>query len=340
VDESAYGFLIDPTCGLITGTPTQTGTYQFTVIVTDAFLNTSTPVTFTWKVTGGGLSFTAPGNQTNAVGDKVNLAMSGASGGTAPYTWSASGLPAGLSMNASTGVVSGTITAGSATPATVTVTLSDSAKTTPVTQTFTWTVPVAGPSISAPTVPASTVGTKVSTTASYTCASTPCTFTLQNAPSWLTITSTSGSAITLGGTPDKTGSNGGITITVKDSKGKTAISSAFAWPVSAAPTPPSINFSNSPTPTKSGSSRTGYTYTFTPQSQSCSAGGCTYSVTATEYQSSRWGGGSWVPVSGFNVGSSGNVTVSNPGSGQYQITVTIKDKNGATDSDTFTWTLS
>ena len=50
-----------------------------------------------------------PGNQTTTVGTTVNLPLS-ASGGTAPYTWSATGLPPGLGINATTGVISGTPT--------------------------------------------------------------------------------------------------------------------------------------------------------------------------------------------------------------------------------------
>ena len=44
-----------------------------------------------------------PGNQTASVGTAFNLALS-ASGGTTPYTWSATGLPAGLTISTSTGV--------------------------------------------------------------------------------------------------------------------------------------------------------------------------------------------------------------------------------------------
>ncbi len=54
-----------------------------------------------------------PGNQTSTVGTAVTLNNS-ATGGTPPYTWSATGLPPGLSISSSTGQVTGTpTTAGS-----------------------------------------------------------------------------------------------------------------------------------------------------------------------------------------------------------------------------------
>jgi Putative Ig domain len=47
-----------------------------------------------------------------------------ATGGTAPYTWAAENLPAGLTLNANTGVLSGTPT-GPAGPANVKITVTD-----------------------------------------------------------------------------------------------------------------------------------------------------------------------------------------------------------------------
>jgi subtilase family serine protease len=91
---------------------------------------------------GGGTnpSVNNPGNQTSTVGTAVSLQLS-ASGGTAPYTWSASGLPAGLSISSS-GRISGTpTTAGTSN---VTVTVTDSASKTG-SASFSWTVnPVGG----------------------------------------------------------------------------------------------------------------------------------------------------------------------------------------------------
>ena len=84
------------------------------------------------------LVVTNPGNQTNVVGTNVNLAIS--ANGTASY--SATGLPAGLSINAGTGVVSGTLsTVGTSN---VTVTASDRQGATASTG-FIWTVTSSGP---------------------------------------------------------------------------------------------------------------------------------------------------------------------------------------------------
>ncbi|HEX8094794.1 M4 family metallopeptidase, partial [Jatrophihabitans sp.] len=55
--------------------------------------------------TTGGVTVTNPGSQSGTVGTAKSLQMS-ASGGSAPYSWTATGLPAGLSINASTGLIS------------------------------------------------------------------------------------------------------------------------------------------------------------------------------------------------------------------------------------------
>jgi subtilisin family serine protease len=59
--------------------------------------------------TPGTPSVANPGNRTGTVGTATSLQLS-ASGGTPPYTWSATGLPTGLSINASSGLISGTPT--------------------------------------------------------------------------------------------------------------------------------------------------------------------------------------------------------------------------------------
>ncbi|WBQ03070.1 M4 family metallopeptidase [Kribbella sp. CA-293567] len=67
---------------------------------------------------------TNPGAQTSTAGTADTLQLA-AAGGTTPYSWSATGLPAGLTVNASTGLISGTPTA--AATSTVTATVTDAA---------------------------------------------------------------------------------------------------------------------------------------------------------------------------------------------------------------------
>ena len=88
----------------------------------------------------GTVTVTSPGNQSTAVGTAVSLPLT-ASGGTAPYTWTATGLPAGLSINSGTGTISGTPT--TAATSTVAVTATDSASHSGSTS-FSWTVGTTG----------------------------------------------------------------------------------------------------------------------------------------------------------------------------------------------------
>jgi serine protease len=92
---------------------------------------------------GGSVTVTNPGSQTGTVGTATSLTLS-ASGGVTPYTWTATGLPAGLSINASTGVISGTPT--TATTYSVTATATDSTSPTHLTgsTTFSWVINPSG----------------------------------------------------------------------------------------------------------------------------------------------------------------------------------------------------
>jgi hypothetical protein len=90
---------------------------------------------FTGSATPGGPAVTNPGNRSTVVNTATSLQLA-ATGGTAPYTFSATGLPPGLSISAS-GLISGTpTTVGNYT---VTATVTDSASATGST-TFTWAI--------------------------------------------------------------------------------------------------------------------------------------------------------------------------------------------------------
>ena len=58
----------------------------------------------------GGVTVTNPGSKSGTVGTAISSFTLSASGGTAPYTWSATGLPPGVTIGSSTGTVSGTPT--------------------------------------------------------------------------------------------------------------------------------------------------------------------------------------------------------------------------------------
>ncbi|MFE9611547.1 M4 family metallopeptidase [Streptomyces sp. NPDC006012] len=84
-----------------------------------------------------GVTVTNPGNQSSTVGTAVNLQISASSSNAGALTYSAAGLPAGLSINSSTGLVSGTPTTAGGNSTTVTVKDSTGAT---GTASFTWTV--------------------------------------------------------------------------------------------------------------------------------------------------------------------------------------------------------
>ena len=95
----------------ISGTPTATGTASFTVTVTDT---SPTPLTATQAfsiIVVSVLTITTTSLPPGQVGVPYSQALA-ATGGTGPYTWSVTfgRLPNGLSLNPSTGVISGTPT--------------------------------------------------------------------------------------------------------------------------------------------------------------------------------------------------------------------------------------
>ena len=131
---------INPTTGAITGTLSYTSAGPYTVIVTASDGTLSGSQTFTWTVTNVNRApvVTAIANQTSAENATITLAVTASDPDGDALTYSATGLPAGLSINPTTGAITGTLSYTSAGPHTVTVTASDG--TLSASQSFTWTV--------------------------------------------------------------------------------------------------------------------------------------------------------------------------------------------------------
>ena len=159
------GLSISPISGLITGTVTSDAVpnspYAVTVTVTDdGSPNKSADTSFDWIVNAinNAPAVTLIPDQTNNVADTVNLAVTAADidlGNTLNY--SAAGLPTGLSIDISSGLISGTITSGADlnSPYTVTVTVTDDGTPNKNAQTgFSWMVNSedSGPTNNAPTI--------------------------------------------------------------------------------------------------------------------------------------------------------------------------------------------
>jgi hypothetical protein len=83
----------------------------------------------------------SPGNQTSGVGTALTLQLEGADPESSPITYSASGLPTGLTLNTNTGFISGTPTAVGTFNTRATVSDGNSS----LTQAFTWTISAALP---------------------------------------------------------------------------------------------------------------------------------------------------------------------------------------------------
>jgi hypothetical protein len=103
------GLKLHPATGLISGTPTGTGTTDFTVTVTDAESPPASASVTESITVPAALEVTTVSLPAATTGSPYSATLT-AAGGTAPYTWSitAGTLPPGLTLDASTGVISGT----------------------------------------------------------------------------------------------------------------------------------------------------------------------------------------------------------------------------------------
>ena len=143
------GLTLQPTTGVISGSPTVGGNFRFTAQVSSPTETKTGPGTttasaiFSMTVDVAALSITTDGDSLPAATAGVPYSVKlEAVGGLTPYTWSITDgtLPPGLKLHPATGVISGTPTAGGPYAFTATVTDSES---TPQTQSLSGSITVA-----------------------------------------------------------------------------------------------------------------------------------------------------------------------------------------------------
>jgi hypothetical protein len=213
------GISLNAASGMLSGTPSQGGQFDFSVQVSDS--SSPKPQTamksLTLSVLAFALQITSSGLPNGQLGVPFQTSLSG-SGGVTPYTWTVTGtLPAGLSLNASSGAIAGTPTlAGTSTFAIV---LTDSSQQT-VQKSMSVTISAAGVqplAITTTTLAQPTVGTAYSATLQAAGGTPPYTWTSPaisgQLPPGLALNASTGQ---IAGTPTAAGLSS-FTMQVKDS---------------------------------------------------------------------------------------------------------------------------
>ncbi|MFN7974255.1 MAG: putative Ig domain-containing protein [Acidobacteriota bacterium] len=166
------GLALNGATGVLSGTPTTAGTYNFTITATDAN-GCSGSQAYTIVISACAITLSPPSLPIGAVGFPYSQTIT-ASGGTAPYTFAvtAGALPPGLALSAG-GILSGTpTTAGSFN---FTVTATDSASCSG-SQPYTIVIGNCGLTLSPTTLPNGTIGVPYSQTITASGGTAPYTF--------------------------------------------------------------------------------------------------------------------------------------------------------------------
>jgi hypothetical protein len=318
------GLSINNSTGLISGTIASNADtnspYSVTLTASDG-VNTTTQ-TLLWTVSQ--VSLTAPSDQTNNEGDNVSLQLQGmASSGT--LTYSASGLPSGLSLNATTGLISGTIVAGDAANGPYTVDVSVTNGTVSSSQTFTWNVnPVVN--LTAPADQNNNEGDVVSLQMTATDSlNNALTYTAAGLPSGLSINSTTGLITGTIAAGDSSSGPYAATVTASDSVYSSSVT--FNWNVAHADTT-ALTMTNPNTQTNVAGDSVNL-----PINANDPDGVDTLTYSATGLPD----GLSIDPYMGTISGTVADDAVNTT---PYQVTVSAADGNGQTISQTFTWLVN
>ena len=319
------GLSINATSGAITGTPTQAiWNAAVTVTATDPSGATGS-TSFTWTVTNTSantITFPAQSAKSSPIGLAISPTSFAASDNqlNQSLSYSATGLPAGLSIS-STGKITGTPTTAGTTSVTVTATDLSGAQ---GAVTFNWTITVPPrmsiTPLSAYTFSPSTTIPSIQVVASDGTAN-ALSYAASGLPSGLSISATTG---IISGKTGSTKTSYNVNVTVTDSTGGASATASATWKVVA----------NTITVTKPSTQTTLHSTTATPlqivakDSQTVGAPTLSYSA-------------SGLPT-GLSISSSTGVISGKAGTTarSYSVSITVRDQSGASGTTSFTWTIS
>ena len=187
------GLSVSTTTGLISGTPTSAGTSTVTLGATNA--GGTGNATLTLTITVAPPAITSATSASGSVGTAFSYQITATN---SPTSYSATGLPTGLSVSSTTGLISGTPTAAGT--STVTLGATNAGGTGHATLTLTITVPA--PAITSATSAGGTVGTSFSYQIVATNA--PTSYSATGLPAGLSVSTTTG---LISGTPSAAGTS-------------------------------------------------------------------------------------------------------------------------------------
>jgi hypothetical protein len=324
------GLSIDPSTGAISGTIANNAAgaspWTVTVSATDDSSGAVTSQSFNWTVNLPVITVSTPGDQTNLAGDNVYLTVYATVTDSYPLTYSAAGLPAGLSIDPSTGVISGTIAnnAAGTSPWTVTVSATDDSSGAVTSQSFNWTVNPPVVTLASPGDQTNLVGDSVflsvfgSVTDNY-----PLTYGAIGLPEGLSIDPASGAISGTISINADTSSPWTVTLTATDSSSGVVTTQTLSWTLV-----PLVAMTSPGDQTN----LAGDSVFLNVSASSAESNPLTYSATGLP------AGLSIDPGTGVI---SGNIPTNAAGASPWNVTITATDNiSGAAASQSFNWTVN